>query len=143
MNGETEEKKVEEKKVEEVVEKEEAEKVPFEEVPEVMEADEAAAPAVPQPEEELVVVKRKITKEYFVKVKTILKNEDGTTQEKTFTYPVKGVEEREDSSARKGEERFQLAFKSKGKKELYLYLNGDRTVSSMEIDGVKYLMRGH
>ena len=69
--------------------------------------------------------------------------EDGTTEEKTFSYPVKGIEEREDSSARKSEERFQLAIKSKGKKELYLYLKGDRTVSSFEVDGVKYLMRGH
>lgn len=144
MNGES-----EEEKVEEVVEKVEEEKPPIPEIPveevqeEVIEDDEAAAPVPPQPEEEEVVVKRKITKEYFVKVKMIRKKEDGTTEEKTITYPVKGIEEREDSSARKGEERFQLAIKSKGKKELYLYLYGDRTVSSMEINGIKYLMRGH
>jgi len=142
MNGETAEEKVEE--VVEEVEGETTPPIPVEEVQEeVMEVDEAAAPAVPQPEEEEVVVKRKITKEYFVKIKTILKKEDGTTEEKTWTYPVKEIQEKEDSSARKNEERFQLAIKSKGKKELYLYLYGDRTVSSMEIDGVKYLMRGH
>lgn len=143
MNGETEEEKVEE--VEEKVE-EEKPPVPVEEKiqEEVAEDfDEAAAPAEPKPEEEEVVVKRKITKTYFVKVKTILKKEDGTTEEKTFSYPVKGIEEREDSSAKKNEERFQLTIKSKGKKELYLYLNGDRTVSSIEIAGVKYLVRGH
>lgn len=145
MNGETEEEeKVEEKKIEEVLEKVEEEKIPapVEEIQEVIEDDETTEPAIPQPEEE-VVVKRKITKEYFVKIKTILKNEDGTTEEKIFTYPVKGIEEREDSSAKKNEERFELAIKSKGKKEFYLYLNGDRTVSSMEVNGVKYLMRGH
>lgn len=145
MNGETEEEeKIEEKKVEEDIEKNEEEKTPppVEEVQEVIEEDEAAAPA-PQQEEEEVVVKRKITKTYFIKIKTILKKEDGTTEEKTSTYPIKGIEEREDSSAKKNEERFELTIKSKGKKELYLYLNGDRTVSSMEVDGVKYLMRGH
>jgi hypothetical protein len=146
MNGET-----EEEKVEEVVEKVEEEKpqVPVEEVQEEVQEEvtdendndndnEAVAP-----EEEEVVVKRKITKEYFVKIKTILKKEDGTTEEKTFTYPVKGIEEREDATAKKDEERFQLTIKSKGKKELYLYLYGNRTVSSMEVNGVKYLMRGH
>lgn len=143
MNGET-----EEEKVEEVVEKviEEKPQVPVEEVQEEVtdendDDDEAAAPVVP--EEEEVVVKRKITKDYFVKIKTILKKEDGTTEEKIFTYPVKGIEEREDATAKKDEERFQLTIKSKGKKELYLYLYGNRTVSSMEVNGIKYLMRGH
>ena len=95
MNGES-----EEEKVEEVVEKVEEEKPPIPEIPveevqeEVIEDDEAAAPVPPQPEEEEVVVKRKITKEYFVKVKMIRKKEDGTTEEKTITYPVKGIEER-------------------------------------------------
>ncbi len=146
MNGETEEEKVEE--VVEEVEEEKPELPVEEEIQEEIidteedDNDEAAAPA-PQPEEEEIVVKRKVTKEYFVKIKTILKNEDGTTEEKTFSYPVKGIEEREDSDAKNNEERFQLSIKSKGKRELYLYLNGDRTVSSMEIDGVKYLMRGH
>ncbi len=141
---EKEEKEAEEKKVEEVVEEE---KAPVEEVQGEMEedeveVDEAAAPA-PQPEEEEVVVKRKVTKTYFVNINMIVKNEDGTIEEKTKSYPIKGIEEREDSSAKKGDERFQLVIKSGRKNELYLYLNGDRTVSSMEIDGVKYLMRGH
>ena len=98
----------------------------------------------PQPEEEEeVVVKRKITKTYFVKVRSILKYEDGTTEDKTWKFPVKEIQEREDEGAGKQEERFQLAIKTKGKKEIYLYLNGDRTVSSFEADGMLYLMRGH
>ncbi len=143
MNAEAEKVEEKEEEVEEEVAEEKLPEPVKEELPEVMEEDEAAAPATLQSEEEEVVVKRKITKDYYVKVKMISKKEDGTMEEKNFTYPVKGVEEREDASAKGGEERFQLAFKSKGKKELYLYLNGDRTVSSMEIDGVKYLMRGH
>ncbi|MFK7772013.1 MAG: hypothetical protein AB8F94_07730 [Saprospiraceae bacterium] len=139
MNGETEEEKNEEEEKPQVPVEE---KVQEEEIQEeiIEEDDEATAP---KPEEEEVVVKRKVTKTYFVKVKTILKKEDGTMEEKTFNYPVKGIEEREDGAAKKGEEQFQLVIKSGRKKELYLYLNGDRTVSSMEIDGIKYLMRGH
>lgn len=109
---------------------------------EAEEMEEAAAAAPPQVEED-VVVKRKIIKEYFVKVNTIVKYEDGTKEKKTWTYPVKEITEREDSSARKNEERYQVAIKTKGKKEIYLYLNGDRTVSSFEAGGVLYWMRGH
>ena len=90
-----------------------------------------------------VVVKRKVTKKYYVKVKTIVKNENRTIEKKTLSFLVKGIDEREDTSAKSNEERFQLSIKSKGKKELYLYLNGDRTVSSIEIEGIKYLVRGH
>jgi len=96
-----------------------------------------------KPEEEEVVVKRKIIKEYFVKIRSILKFEDGTVENKVWTFPVKEIQEREDEGAGKQEERFQLAIKTKGKKEIYLYLNGDRTVSSFEADGMLYLMRGH
>jgi len=97
----------------------------------------------PQPEEEEVVVKRKIIKDYYVKVRSILKYEDGTVEDKVWTFPVKEIQEREDEAAGKQEERFQLAIKTKGKKEIYLYLNGDRTVSSFEAEGMMYLMRGH
>lgn len=95
------------------------------------------------PKEDDVIIKQKITKTYFVKLRSILKFEDGTTEDKTWTYPVKEVQEREDESAGKHEERYQLVIKTKGKKEVYLYLNGDRTVSSFEAEGTIYLMRGH
>lgn len=97
----------------------------------------------PKPEEEEFTIKRKITKDYFVKVRSILQYKDGTTEDKVWTFPVKEIQEREDESAGKQEERFQLAIKTKGKKEIYLYLNGDRTVSSFEAKGMLYLMRGH
>ncbi|HFB99433.1 MAG TPA: hypothetical protein ENJ53_01380 [Phaeodactylibacter sp.] len=99
--------------------------------------------AAPTPEEEDEIVKRKITKTYFVKIKSLVKYKDGTSEIKTQSFPVKKIEEREDVSAKKNEERFQLEIKTKGKKKLYLYLNGDRTVSSFEINGVLYLVRGH
>ena len=102
--------------------------------------EEATAKAAPVVEDN---VKRKVTKSYFVKINTIMKNKDGGVEKKSWSYPVKEIDEREDESAGAKEERFQLAIRTKGKKEIYLYLNGDRTVSSFEADGVLYLMRGH
>ena len=85
----------------------------------------------------------KITKEYFVKISSILNYNDGRSEKKVWEYPIKEIEEREDTSARKNEERFQLAIKISKRKEIYVYLNGDRTISSFEADGLLYLMRGH
>ena len=139
-------KKKEKEKVEETEDEntsEENEEETESENEEIEEQEEVENIEAPQPEEEEVVVKRKITKTYFVKVRSILKFEDGTVKDKEWTFPVKEIQEREDESAGKQEERFQMAIKTKGKKEIYLYLNGDRTVSSFEADGMLYLMRGH
>ena len=99
---------------------------------------------VPQemPAESDEVVKTKTIKEYFVKIRSILKNEDGTTEDKIWTYQIKEILEREDETAKKNEERFQIVLKS-GKKEIYLYLNGDRTISSFETEDGLFMMRGH
>ena len=105
-----------------------------------IEEDPAAAPA---PEEEEDIVKRKVTKSYFVKIKTKIRYKNGTSEIKVQSFPIKKIEEKEDVSAKKNEERFQLELKTKGKKKLYLYLNGDRTISSFELNGVLYLVRGH
>lgn len=99
--------------------------------------DEAAAPAKKEN------VKTKIIKDYFVVIRSKMKYDNGEVEDKVWRYPVKEMEEREDSSARKNEDRFQLAIKTKGRKEIYIYLKGDRTVSSFEADGMLYLMRGH
>ena len=81
--------------------------------------------------------------EYFVNVSSILTYSDGRMEKKTWEYPVREIEEREDTTARKNEERYQLAIKVGKRKEVYLYLNRDRTVSSFEADEMLYLMRGH
>jgi len=88
------------------------------------------------------VVKTKTIKEYYIKIRTILKKEDGTTEDKTWSYPIKEILEREDESAKKNEERYQVVLKS-GKNEIYLYLHGDRTISSFETEDSLFLMRGH
>ena len=105
------------------------------------EAVEAAVEEVPT-EAEMEIVKTKTIKEYYVKIRSILKNEDGTTEDKTWSYLIKEILEREDETAKKNEERYQVVLKT-GKKELYLYLNGDRTVSSFEAEDGLFLMRGH
>jgi hypothetical protein len=98
--------------------------------------DDAAAP----PDDGKVY---KITKEYFVKVQSILTYEDGTSENVEKMYPIKKIVEREDIQAGPEAERFQLEISLKRGEPIYLYLTSERTVSSMEAEGKTYLMRGH
>jgi hypothetical protein len=85
----------------------------------------------------------KIKKEYFVKVRSILTYEDGTSEDVVKTFAVKRIVEREDSAAGPEDERFQLEISLKKGDPIYLYLTSERTISSLEADGKTYLMRGH
>ena len=88
--------------------------------------------------------KIKIVKEYFVKVRAIIKYGDGTFEDKIREYPIASVKEREDKLASQAhEERYQLAINIKKGDPIYLYLTPDKTVSSIEIGDQLYLMRGH
>ncbi len=86
--------------------------------------------------------KYKITKEYFVVVRSILQYEDGMREDKSWKYPIKKVVEREDELAKMHEERFQVEFSSTKAESIYLYLTGDKAVSTFEIDNQMFLMRG-
>lgn len=86
--------------------------------------------------------KYKITKEYFVVVRSILQYEDGMKEDKTWKYPIKKVVEREDELAKMHEERFQVEFTSPKAEGIYLYLTGDKTVSTFEVENQMFLMRG-
>ena len=97
----------------------------------------------PMEEEPECDITQKTTKQYFIELKTVYRNADGTKESKFWSFSVKEFTEREDNQARKNEERYQLAFKYSRKKEVYVYLFKDRTISSLEIDGVRYLLRGH
>ncbi len=110
------------------------EEVNQEEIIPAMESDSAVAVA---PE-----VKVKITKEYFVTVCSYVKNADGAREKRSKKYPIKRVTEKEDGSARMHEERFLWEFINDKKERVNLYLNGDRTISTMEVGDKKYLMRG-
>jgi len=85
---------------------------------------------------------KEYVKEYFVKVSAVILDAEGKEEKVDWTFPVKEIEEREDASAKKNEERFQLAIKISKRKEIYLYLKEDRTITSFEAKGIKYLVRG-
>ena len=112
-------------------------------------AADAAAPALaPQGQVDSTATaanadkKVKITKEYFVLVRSIVQFEDGMREDKSWKHPVKRVSEKEDEQAGEQEERYQWEFVNDKKEKIVLYLNGDHTVSSMIIEDKMYLMRG-
>ncbi|MFK7808715.1 MAG: hypothetical protein AB8F74_13005 [Saprospiraceae bacterium] len=109
------------------------------EVTEAEPIDEGASPAMGEEDGK----EYKITKTYFVKVRSILTYDDGTTGDVEETFPVRKIVEREDVEAGPEEERFQLEISLKKGDPIYLYLTGERTISSVEADGKTYLMRGH
>jgi len=85
----------------------------------------------------------KIIREYFINLRSIITYEDGGSEDKYWSYPVKKVMEREDESAGPDEDRYQLEFTLKKGEPIYLYLTEEHTISSIEIEGNKYLMRGN
>ncbi len=87
--------------------------------------------------------KVKIVKEYFINLHALISYEDGGKEVKDKSYAIKKIVEREDESAGPDENRYQLEFSLKKGKPIYLYLTGERTISSIEIDGKEYLMRGN
>lgn len=87
-------------------------------------------------------VKVKITKEYYVVVRSNLKYLDGSRQIETVKYPVKKVQEKEDETAGPMQERYLWEFVNDKKELVQLFLNGDHSVSTMQVGPKKYLMRG-
>jgi hypothetical protein len=87
-------------------------------------------------------IKVKIVTEYFVEISSFQEYDDGVRRSKSWRYPVKKIVEREDESAGPMEERYQWEFVTDKKEVVQLYLNGDHTVSTMQIGPKKYLMRG-
>lgn len=94
-------------------------------------------------EAEAVEKKIKIIKEYFIDLKLMQTEKDGSEVVKTFRHKVKKWKEREDTSA-KGDasERFQIELET-NKGMIYVYLTPKRTISSIEIGEERYLMMGH
>ena len=86
--------------------------------------------------------KVKITTKYYVIMRSIIQYDDATIEDKTWKYEVKNVKSKADESARLDEEKYQWEFITAKGEPIYLYLNGDNTVSTMEVKDEKYLMRG-
>ncbi|MEZ4931763.1 MAG: hypothetical protein R2788_06570 [Saprospiraceae bacterium] len=104
------------------------------EVSEEMESDSTALDA---PE-----IKVKITTEYFLTIHSYILTDGGGREKKTHQYPIRRINEKEDTSAGMQEERFMWEIANDKKEIINLYLNGDRTVSTLEVGDKKYFMRG-
>ena len=90
-----------------------------------------------------VTKKVKVERRYFVEVRSILKYEDGETNDETERYQVESISERENSQALKFEDRYQFEIQLTKGSPIYMYLTSKRTISRIDIAGKKYLMRGH
>ena len=86
--------------------------------------------------------KVKITKKYYVVVRSILEYEDATIEDKTWRYEIKKVNSKMDDGAKLDEEKYKWEFVTVKGEPIYLFLNGDNTVSTMQIEDEMYLMRG-
>ncbi|MFK8100898.1 MAG: hypothetical protein AB8G15_00165 [Saprospiraceae bacterium] len=137
----TKKKRKKKRKKDEEAEKEEV-AVDKEEVREE-EVDEEIEEELTEKEKKKRKKKIKIIKKYSIEVRAIVKYEDGSVEDKKEVYPIKKVAELEDDTAPPGGERFQLEFNTDKKgKDIFLYLTPERTISSLEIGGKRYLMRG-
>lgn len=87
--------------------------------------------------------KIKIVKEYFVQFKSIITYNDGTVENELKKYEIKKIKERTDEQAGPYDEKFQVEIETDKGGTVYLYLTPERTFSSIELGGKKFLMRGH
>ena len=89
----------------------------------------------------IVTVKETILHKMLVR--SIVTYTDGTTEDVTDVFEIKRMVEREDEQAGKFDERFQIELVCPKEENVYLYLSGDRTVSSIEIGNQVYQVRGY
>ncbi len=116
------------------------------------ESDEGAMPPIevvendslPE-EEQLETVKVKIVKEYFVIVRSILTYENGATEDKIWEIQVKNkFTEYQKETAGPILEPYEFVLAGDKKEEdISINLTEKRTISSINVLGKKYLMRGH
>jgi hypothetical protein len=117
-----------------------------------LEADAGAVPPIEVVEndtlpekEQMEVVKVKIVKEYFLIVRSLLTYDDGSFEDKIWEIQVKN---KFTEYHRQGPEpniepfEFTLPGEKKGQ-DVSIFLTKKRTISSIDILGKKYLMRGH
>lgn len=84
-----------------------------------------------------------ISYRYQIRLETILTKTDGGREKLTDLYRIRSVRERVDELARMDEPRFQIEFKTEANETLYLFLLGDRTVSSFTTGGTTLWARGY
>ena len=91
--------------------------------------------------------KIKVVKEYFVKIRSILTYDDGTSEDKIWMHPVKRIIEKErketHSDPKINEAKYRIEFVLKKGGSFYLYLTEKRTVCFFESNDKEYLMKGY
>lgn len=124
------------------------------EIEETLEADPGAFPPVEEAEdmeqaideEQKENVKVKIIKEYFIQLRTILTFEDGAVENKIEEIPIKKkftlYETETNGDPTIAPFEYEIMPK-KGKNPITLRLTKKKTISSIEINGKHYMMRGH
>ncbi|MBP7273417.1 MAG: hypothetical protein KA974_06225 [Saprospiraceae bacterium] len=84
---------------------------------------------------------QKIIKEHFVKIRSILKYDDGTSEDKTWEFPIKNIDWKEDAKAI--DDRYQISLQGSKGEEIFIYLTDKKKVSYIEAIDKVFLMRGY
>ncbi len=87
--------------------------------------------------------KVKIVRRHFLRVKGNYKFEDGSQQLKTEDFEIKHLAWREDKRAVSPDDRFLIEIELEKHAPVLLFLSDRQTVSYLEIDDLRYLMRGY
>ncbi len=87
--------------------------------------------------------KIKIVKRHFVRVKGLYKYEDGSSQLKSEDFEIKNISWREDKNAVNADDHFLVELELEKHTPILLFLSDRQTVSYLEIDDLRYLMRGY
>jgi hypothetical protein len=87
--------------------------------------------------------KIKIVKEYFLKVHFKNKLQNNEIEEKTVDYTFEKFDWKEDSRApANAPDRFRITLKPKNGAEMAIYLNANKAISFIDMDGFRYAVRG-
>lgn len=87
-------------------------------------------------------IKTKIIKSYYIVLRRVVQNDTGQNEIIEKKLKIKKWNEREDTSMKKGGDRFQISFITQ-KGEVFLYLTDQRKISAFEMNGTMYLMDGY
>ncbi len=87
--------------------------------------------------------KIKIVKEYFLKVHFKNKLQNNEIEEKTVDYTFEKFDWKEDSRApANAPDRFRIVLKPKSGSEIAIYLNVNKAISFIDLEGFRYAVRG-
>ncbi len=84
-----------------------------------------------------------ISYRYEIVVETILTDKDGRREKLSDIYKIRSIKEREDELAAIDEPRYQIECKTEANESLFLFLLGDRTISSFTAGGTTFWARGY